>query len=94
VSTAAIDSADGDAGMFMGYMTVRSVGTAGVVVIHGVICQADAIGVGTTPTFGFVKVITGVDTTAPLYLDYTADWSVAHAENIVAAEAFILVETV
>ncbi|MGA0944860.1 MAG: hypothetical protein ACO3UW_03710 [Candidatus Nanopelagicales bacterium] len=94
VSTAAIDSADADAAMFLCFVSVRSAGEAGVVVIHGEICQADAIAVGTTPTFGFTKVITGVDTTAALYLDLTADWSAAHADNIVAAESFLVAEVV
>ena len=94
VSAAAIDAADADAAAFVCWMSVRSVGTAGVVVFHGEICQADAIAVGTTPMFGFVQVVTGVDTTAALYFDLTADWSVAHAENIVAAESFIVAEVV
>ena len=94
VGTAAINSKDADAAAFVCYMTVRSVGTAGVIVLHGSVCQADAIAVGTTPMFGFTKVITSVDTTAALYFDYTADWSVAHADNIVAAESFVVAEVV
>lgn len=94
VVTAAIDVADADAAVVLAKMHVRSVGTAGVVVIYGAICQPDAIAVGTTPMFGFAKVITGVNTTAALYLQYTADWSAAHVDNEVAAVAAACAEVV
>jgi len=94
VATAAIDSADGDVAVFMAFLAVRSIGTAGSVVIHGTICQADAEAVGTTPMFGFHQVITSLDTTAALYLQYSAEWSVAHADNEVAATSFIVTEIV
>jgi len=92
VTTAAIDSADADVATFICFMTVRSVGTAGVVAFHGSICQPDAEGVGTTPMFGFNQVQTAVDTTAALYFQYSAEWSVAHADNEVAADSFIVCE--
>lgn len=93
-ATAAIDSADGDIAAFVAYMTVRAVGTAGSVVIHGSICQADAEAVGTTPMFGFHQVVTSLDTTAALNLQYSAEWSVAHADNEVSASSFIVAEIV
>lgn len=94
VATAAIDVADNDVAVFVAYMTVRSVGTAGSVVFHGEICQADAEAVGTTPMFGFREVFTSLDTTAALYLQYSAAWSVAHADNEVSASSFIVAEIV
>ncbi len=95
VSTAAIDAADSDIAAFVCYMTVRAVSaSAGIVVFHGSICQSDAEAVGTTPMFGFHQVVSSLDTTSALYFDYSADWSVAHADNEVAADSFIVAEIV
>ena len=94
VASAAIDSADNDVAAFTCFMTVRSIGSSGSVVLHGFFAQADAEAVGTTPAFAFHQVVSSLNTEAALYLDYTADWSAAHADNEVAADSFVVCEIV
>ena len=93
-TTASIAVADGDVATFVCYMTVRSVGSAGVIAFHGSICQPDAEAVATTPMFGFHQVVTAMDTTAALYFDYSSDCDAAHADNEIAADSFVVIEAV
>ena len=94
VATAAINSGDGDVAVFSCWMTVRDADDSSAIAFHGSICQADAEAVGTTPMFGFHQVATSVDTTAALYFDFSATWSVAHADNEIAADSFVVAEVV
>lgn len=91
---AAVDAADADVQSFICYMTVRSVGTAGSVVFHGSMSECDAAAAATTPVHGFSTVVSSLDTTAALYFQHSAEWSVAHADNEVASQSFIVAEIV
>lgn len=83
-TSAAVDVADGDVGLASVTLMCRSVGATGVVVASAILSEADATGTISTKAFG--PVLVTVDTTAASYLAYTADWSVAHADNEVACE--------
>ena len=87
---AAVDAADDDVQSFCAFMSVRSIGTAGVVWFHGSMSECDAAAAATTPMHGFSTTVASLDTTAALYFDYTAEWSVAHADNEVASESFVV----
>lgn len=79
VQSATIDVADDDSAVVWGEFTVTAVGSAGTVESVGFVAGPDAAAVA-TGSGQFVSV-TSLDTTAALYLEITADWSVAHASN-------------
>jgi hypothetical protein len=90
VATSATDVADGDIMSFTAYMQVRSTGSAGACVFWGFVSEIDAEAAATTPAFAFHQVVSSLDTTAALYFDASGTWSVAHADNEAAADAFVV----
>lgn len=78
VATAAVDVADGDVGLIVADLVIRSIGASGTFVASG----TQALGVpGTVTAKPFFKGSTTVDTTAAQAITVTATWSVAHADN-------------
>lgn len=86
----AVDAADADLAAVWGTLTCRTVGTAGTFAFSGFISTPDAA--AATVIRAGCAVISSIDTTAATYIDYTATWSVAHADNEVASEAFVVLE--
>lgn len=87
-TSAAVDTANDDVAAFHCELDVQSATRA---VAHGWLSDLDAS--GSKLTYEFVKVLT-IDNTVVNYFDWTAGWSVAHADNQVEAESFTVVEAV
>lgn len=88
-SSAAVDVADGDVAIVKGTIHVQS---ATRYVFNVEMSEPDAIATISMKCQGPV-LFTAVADTA-YYLDVTADWSVAHADNEVAAMSFVVWEIV
>lgn len=81
----AVDVADNDVANFAMTLQCRDVGDGTYTVVgYGVISDADASDILLNH---FATVSTAFSPSDATYLDYTADWSVAHADNEVAALA-------
>lgn len=85
-ASGAIDVADSDFASIMGTIHVVSATRA---VIQGFHAAPDAANTEAAYAFGAVVTI-AADT--EYYLDWTCDWSVAHADNEAAAESWACVE--
>jgi hypothetical protein len=85
-TSAAVDVADADQAVVRGWITVESTTRA---VISVLLSEPDAI--ATISAKAHKTVVTIAPNTA-YYLDVTADWSVAHADNEVAADSFSVIE--
>lgn len=85
-TSAAVDVADADQAVVRGWITVESTTRAVITVL---LSEPDAI--ATISMKSHKTVVTLVPNTQ-YYLDVTADWSVAHADNEVAADAFSVIE--
>lgn len=84
---AAVDVVDDDVGLARFTITCRESTddpSSVELVFAGFITSADA----TPAIVPFKTIVTAVDTLAATYLDYTAEWSAAHADNEVAADTF------
>ncbi len=77
-AAAAVDSEDADMGKAFVRIVCESATRA---VVEGYVTTIDAVPLATQ----FGPTVLTIDPTATYYLDYTADWSVAHAGNIIAA---------
>lgn len=88
VGANAVDVADGDVAWIRGEIHVQSATRA---VFHATVPDVDAS--GTIADKSSVAVFTLVEGTT-YYLDVTADWSVAHADNEVAAASWAVFEIV
>lgn len=86
-SSAAVDAATGDVAIIKGSIHVQSA-TRYVFVVE--MAECDAIGTITMKNQGPV-LFTAVADTA-YYLDITGDWSVAHADNQIAAMCWAVTE--
>jgi len=86
-TTAAVDAADSDIYCLHGIIQVRTAGPKGTAV--AMMSYQDPDATGTAPKWNY-KDPFSVDTTAKLYLDITADWSVAHADNEINSEMFVV----
>jgi hypothetical protein len=84
-SSGAVDVADNDVVIVDLQFTVRSVGTAGVVIVDGFCTAAGAEG---TVTARAAYQSLAPDTTAALLVELTADWSTTSA-NSCRAESFV-----
>ena len=91
-TTGNVDVADGDLCYVDAQLVCRSVDADGVgVIVATVATVLDAAG---TALGAHGSVVGSVDTTASTYVSMTGDWSVAHADNQVAAHAFTVTELV
>jgi hypothetical protein len=86
-STATIDVADGDIYCLHGIIQVRTAGHNGTGV--AMMSYQDSDATGTAPKWNYKDPFT-IDCTAKLYLDITADWNAAHADNEVNSEMFVV----
>jgi len=86
-TSGAVDVADADVGLVKGTLHVQS---ATRIVFHVQIADPDAIGTITLDNHGPVLFTSAAETA--YYLDVTADWSVAHADNEVAAMSWAVWE--
>jgi hypothetical protein len=86
-TSAAVDVADGDVAIVRGTIEVQS---ATRYVFRVEMAEPDAIGTITMKNQGPVLFTAAAGTA--YYLDVTADWSVAHADNEVAAMSFLVYE--
>jgi hypothetical protein len=86
-TSAAVDVADGDVAIVRGTIHVQST-TRAVFLVE--MAEPDAIGSITMKNQGPVLATIAAETA--YYLDVTADWSAAHADNEVAAMAFAVWE--
>jgi hypothetical protein len=84
----AVDVADDDVFLVDGYLHVQTTTRA---VIYGFLTDCDAEASRLVGTFFEILTI-AADT--QYYLDITADWSVAHADNEVQSEAWAVYEVV
>ncbi len=92
VTTSAVDVSDDDICVVRGSLVCRDNPTAsGTIVAMAEANDPDAAGQA-TESYG--AVVSSLDLTADLLLEITAEWSVAHADNEVAAEAFNVFEVV
>lgn len=82
----AIDVADADLAVITGHVACH---TATRAVVYGLISAPDAANVQAAYPFYTVVTIAAGTT---YYLDITADWSVAHADNELAAADFHVIE--
>jgi len=87
-TSAAVDVADADQAVISGWIEVHSTTRA---VIAIMMSEADAIG---TISMKSHKAVLTIAADTAYYLDVTADWSVAHADNEVAADSFYVSESV
>lgn len=85
-AAAAVDVADGDVCVVSGRIHVQSTTR---IVIEGTISDCDAP--GSKLLSAFAEVVDIAPNTA-YYLDITGKWSVAHADNSVQAEAWVVTE--
>ena len=86
----AVDVADADVAMVDGVLICEDVGDGTYRLVgSGVISDADASDLLVNH---FVAVSTAFDPADPTYLSYTADWSVAHADNEVAGRSWLVEE--
>lgn len=90
-TSTAVDVVDDDICVIDVEVKVRSIGTAGEVVVCGVASDPDAAGIAAG---AHLAVIGSLDTTADLFLEVTGEWSVAHAENEAACEFFNVYEVI
>jgi hypothetical protein len=88
-TTGAVDAANGDIAMVEAEILVRSVGTAGVIIVDGK-AGLDAPGVALG---AHGQVVTAVNSEAALRVEVTGAWSVASASNQCAAEYLTIEET-
>lgn len=88
-TSAAVDAATGDVAIVRGTIHVQS---ATRIVINTEMAESDAIGTITMKCQGPVVFTSTADTAYTL--DVTADWSVAHADNQIAAANFAVWEIV
>ena len=88
---AAVDVADADIATVRGTLVCRSAGSAGSFFCSINQSDADAAGVAVK---AYAAVASSIDTTAATYLDWTGDWSVAHADNEVASDLWNVYEIV
>ncbi len=86
-ASAAVDVANDDIAIVDCTLQVQSTTRA---VAHGVISACDAA--GTTGILTPFSTILTIAADTAYYLDWTADWSAAHADNDIQSEAFCVVE--
>lgn len=86
-STGAINVSDGDIYCLHGIIQIRTAGTRGTAV--AMMSYQDPDVTGTAPKWNYKDPFT-VDCTQKLYLDITADWDAAHADNEVNSEMFVV----
>ena len=86
-TSAAIDVADVDIYVLHGVIQIRTIGASGTAVAMWSYQDPDAA--GTTPKWQ-AKASFAVATTSKLYLDFSADWSGAHADNETNAVMFVV----
>ena len=83
-TSAAIDAVDADVYALHGVIQIRTATTAVAMWSY-----QDPDAAATTPKFQNTAEF-AVDTTSAMYLDFSADWSVAHAENETNATMFVV----
>lgn len=88
-TTAAIDAVVGDIYCIQAIIQVRTTGTRGTAVAMMSYQDPDATGTSNTPKWNYKSPFT-IDTSSKLYLDITGDWSVAHADNQINSELFVV----
>lgn len=89
-ATDAVDVADGDIGVVRGTLVCRDLGDGTYqLVAQGVISDPDASGALVND---FADVGTAFDPGVATYLSYSAEWSVAHADDEVAAISWLVTE--
>ena len=86
-TSAAVDSADADVYALNGVIQIRTAGSSGTAV--AMFSYQDPDAVATAPKWQLTASF-AVDTTSALYLDFSADWSVAHAENETNSNMFVV----
>ena len=86
-TSTAVDSADADVYALNGVIQIRTAGSSGTAVAMFSFQDPDAV--ATTPAWQ-LKASFAVDTTSKLYLDFSADWSVAHADNETISNMFVV----
>ena len=86
-TSTAVDSADADVYALNGVIQIRTAGSSGTAVAMFSFQDPDAA--ATTPAWQ-VKASFAVDTTSKLHLDFSADWSVAHADNETNSNMFVV----
>jgi len=90
-TTTAVDAADSDVCVYDIWLTVRDGDSSGTATTSVLMNDCDAVG---TPADAFAVAVASLDFTAALLLEITADWSVAHADNQIAAQQFVVMEVV
>ena len=84
--SAALDVADDDDVYVDMYVTLRTLGSSGTMVGHGQI-RNDGTGV---VLLNIILSSTAINTTVDNYIGFTNDWSVAHTDNQIASDSFIV----
>lgn len=93
-TSAAIDAAANDIHVANVEIVCRTIDADGVGTFYARATQNDPDATGTVAVDGYaVAEITAINTTAPTYLGYTAQWSVSSAANDAAAD-YALVEEI
>jgi len=83
-TSAAVDAVDADVYALNGVIQIRTATTAVAMWSY-----QDPDAAATTPKFQNTAEF-AVDTTSAMYLDFSADWSVAHADNETNSTMFIV----
>ena len=86
-STVAVDAVVGDIYCLQCFIQIRTTGTRGTAV--AMMSYQDPDATSTAPRWNYKSPFT-VDTGSKLYIDITADWSVASADNQVNSEMFVV----
>ena len=86
-TSTAVDSADADVYALNGVIQIRTAGSSGTAV--AVFSFQDPDAAATAPAWQ-LKASFSVNTTSKLYLDFSADWSVAHADNETNSNMFVV----
>ena len=86
-TSAAIDAVDADVYALNGVIQIRTAGSSGTAV--AMFSYQDPDAAATTPKWQLTASF-AVDTTVANYLDFSADWSVAHAENETNSNMFVV----
>lgn len=90
-TSGAVDSADGDIAVIRGTLVVRDADSSSTVAYAVLGSNPDA---ATIAAGAHAGTVASLDATAAIYLELTADWSVAHADNQVNSLIFNVYEVV
>lgn len=88
-TSSAVDSADADVCVVDIWLTCRDADSSGTIITSVTMNDPDA---GGQAVEGYGVAVASLDLTAAQRLEVTGDWSVAHADNQVASQQWIVTE--